>query len=410
MIGTLFSIFIGIALYFFPFPEKGIEASTPLVVILFIVASLFLVVQTAITLFAWGPMRRLEDALIPHVVDSFKSDRNLKVTNFFLLFFLLFTYLISIDLLIFHVFPVQYSLIFWTLALGVAVDLMHHHLSRTLDFLSPLHVLEHHHQKTLECIAKSQEVELCQWIDAFSETSLKALESGSYSLSQGALEKLQLTAKNYLEVAKGITYHEDEGNGKFGGSDHVSYTLFYLFQRLEQVFFQALAEHVEPICSQVITVLGKITLHAAKYDMSLASYPLHYLGKFASIAQEDGLDEVANRATATLTLVAQVIVDEVDFQYVEIKEAFLSIITTLHELAKGTFRKDKEMNIELLVQPFEELLLLFKSEKVSKHQDGQALVFNTQNVINEFAALESIMRTVPNIPGMERGEGEEEEE
>jgi len=54
----------------------------------------------------------------------------------------------------------------------------------------------------------------------------------------------------------------------------------------------------------------------------MASYPLHYLGKFAKRAQKEGIQEVGNRATLTLLEVSKVIIEEINIEYVEIKDPF----------------------------------------------------------------------------------------
>lgn len=410
MIGTFFSLIIAILLYIYPLPAEAVTNSPYLAVTMFVIAAFFILTQTAITLFAWTPLQKTEQNLTPRVMEAFKHDRNLRVTNLFLLLFLFFTYLVVIDILFLDQFSKQHLLIIWTLLLGIAVDFLHHHLRRVMDFLDPFHVVEFFSRSAQECVRGSKEAELCGWIDTLSETAVKAISRNSTSLSLLATDKLRLIARNYLEVAKGITYHADEDKSKFGGADHVSYTLFYLFQRMELIFEKALKEKLEPICSKIVTTLGKICIYGAKYDISLASYPIYYLGKFTGKAQFEGLQEVGNRATLTLLEVSKVIINEVDLQYVEIKEPFLSIIDNMHEIAKESFRKDKTMNIRILTQPFYELRELFQSGKLANHQDTPSIISNIDIVLNEFTTLETVMTTMPPVPQMMKEREETPEE
>lgn len=400
MSGTFFSLIIAIFLYIKPLPAEAITNSTYLAMTMFIVAALFVITQTAITIFAWAPLQKTEQNLTPRIMEAFKHDRNLRVTNLFLLLFLFFTYLVVIDILLLDQFSKQHLLVIWTLLLGVAVDFLHHHLRRVMDFLDPFHVVEFFSRSAQECVRGAKEAELCGWIDTLSDTSVKAISRNCTSLSLLAIDKLRLISRNYLEVAKGITYHADEDKSKFGGADHVSYTLFYLFQRMELIFEKALKEKLEPICSKIVTTLGKICIYGAKYDITLASYPLYYLGKFTGKAQFEGLQEVGNRATLTLLEVSKVIVKEVDLQYVEIKETFLSIVNNMHEIAKDTFKNDKMMNIRILTQPFYELRELFQTEKLANHQDTPSIVSNIDIVLDEFTTLETVMSTMPPVPQM----------
>jgi len=305
-----------------------------------------------------------------------------------------------VDILFLDQFSKKYMLVIWTLLLGIAVDFLHHHLKRVMDFLDPFHVVEFFSGSAQECIRDSKEAELCGWIDTLSETSVKAISRNSTSLSLLAADKLRLIARNYLGVAKGITYHADEDRSKFGGADHVSYTLFYLFQRMELIFDKALKEKLEPVCSKIVTTLGKICIYGAKYDITLASYPVYYIGKLTAKAQYKGLQEVGNRATLTLLEVSKVIVDEVDLQYVEIKETFLTIINNMHEIAKDTFKNDKTVNIRIITQPFYELRELFQSEKMANHQDTPSIISNIDLVLDEFTTLETVMTTMPPVSQM----------
>lgn len=397
MIGTLFSILIAIYIWYHPLSSEPIQNTGYFAAVVFIISALFVSIQTAITLFAWGPLQKNEQNLTPRIVKTFKNDRNLKATNLFLLFFLFFTYILIIDALVIDLFSDQSLVVIWTLFLGISVDFLNHHLKRVMLFLDPFQVIELFSGHAQECVRGSKEAELCDWIDAISETSVKALTKNSTSLSIHAIEHLRDIAKNYLEVAKGITYKEQDAI-KFGGSDHVSYILFYLFQRMEMIFEEALKVRQEPVCSKVITILGKICIDGAKYDITVAGYPLHFLGKFALKAQQEGLQETGNRATLTLLELSKTIIKDVDLQYVEIKEFFLSILTNMHEIAKNIFRSDKTINVQILTQPFYQFKELFQTEKMAKHQDTDVIIRNITMVIEEFGALEQVLLMMPRPP------------
>ena len=121
----------------------------------------------------------------------------------------------------------------------------------------------------------------------------------------------------------------------------VSFTLFYLFQRLEMINEKAVEKHLEPISSTVITSLGKIALYSAKYDISLASYPLLFLGKCAKRAQEKGLPEVGVKASLTLQEVGKSIPQEVDVKYLELQDTYLM---SLRSCMKSPRRRSSRIN------------------------------------------------------------------
>ena len=166
----------------------------------------------------------------------------------------------------------------------------------------------------------------------------------------------------------------------------------------------ALQQRFEPICSHIQKTLGRIIIHAAKCDITLASYPILYMGKFAKLAQENNMGEVANNTLITLLEVGKMIPQQVDIQYLEIKELYQSIIFYMHEIAKETFRQDKESNLKLLTQPFRDLKALFKRESMVGHQDTPFIDRMINSVLEEFTALESVMNTMPPLPAEKQQE------
>ena len=407
MIGTLFSIAIAILLFFYPHPEQIVPTPAGLMVggTIIVVSSLFILIQTLVTIFAWGPIQKLEASFTPRVMAVFKKDRNLRYTNLLLICFLLFTYMIVLDAMFLQILHPLHALILWTIFLGVALDFLHHHLKRVMDYMDPFHVVDFFSAAAHQSILDENFEEVCDWIDTLAETSLKSIHHNSTSLSRLSTDKLRFIAENYLAVAKGITYHEEEEPPAEGSSlNHVSYTLFHLFQNLEMIFDKALGQKLEPICGDVITLLGKIALYAAKYDITMASYPVHYIGKLAKKGQKNGLQEVGNRATLTLLEVCKVIIEEVNLQYVEITDPFLSVITYMQAIAKDTFRHDKTVSIKILTQPLLDLKALFREKKIAEHRDTQTILQSIDIALEEFAMLETVMQTLPPMPPLKEGE------
>lgn len=402
MIGTLFSLVVALFIVFRPLPVENISNLNMLGIILIIISILFILVQTLITLYAWGPIQKAEQNLTPHIAEIFKSDRNLRYTNLLLFLFLIVTYLIVMDIIFIDTFNKMYLAAGWTILLGLAIDLLNHFLKRVMDYLNPFTIVEFFKQNGETSIREGDDRELCKWIDALSETTIKAIHRNSLSLCDRTINEMQLLCREYLEAKKSISHPEE------AAENTVSYTLFFLFQRLELIYDRALQNRLEPICSAIVTTLGKIVVYAAKYDMSMASYPIHYIGKFAKLAQKHKLQEVANRAIITLTEVSKIILDEVDIRYANLKDPFLSMITHMQDIAKETFRHDKTISMQILAQPFHDLKKLFQEEKVASHQDTIVIIQNIDRVIEEFKTLEEVLRTLPPLPKVEEKESEEQ--
>jgi len=350
--------------------------------------------------------------MTPRLMEMFQRDHLVHYSHSIVFFFFLLSFGVAIEITALHLFPANFVLIVWVIFLGITIDCLYHVMKRVIRYLNPLHVISFFSGSAQKSIRAANEQDLCDWIDTLSETAIKAISRSSISLSLLAIDKLRSIARNYLHMAKGITYHEGQKSTqkekKPGIGEHVSYTLFYLFQRLELIFNKALQEKLEPVCSALITILGKISIYGAKFDVSMISYPLHYLGKLAKKAQLNQLPEVANHATLTMLESSKVIVKDVDLQYMEIKESFLSMITHMHEIAKETFRQDKTISIQMLTHPFHELSKLFKGEKMASHQDTPDILKGIDRVLEEFATLETVLQTLPPISDLMKEEVERE--
>ena len=98
---------------------------------------------------------------------------------------------------------------------------------------------------------------------------------------------------------------------------------------------------------------------------------------------------------------AKEIIDHIDITYNEIKDPFLSIINGMEVLAKETFKRNKEININLLIVPFKQLRELFQSDKIKNHLDTPIILYNIDRIIGEFEALILVMNTLPKIPSVD---------
>ena len=410
MVGIIFSVIFAIYLSFNPLPAGSLPDPQIFGVILIAISTLFIIVQTLITGFAWTPLQKNEQNLVSRSIEMYASDKNLKLTNSLLLGFLLFSYLITIEIIFFDHVNKIYLLAIWTIALGFAVDLLHHFLNRIHQYLNPFKVTDLFVEKANESIQQDHERELCNWIDALSETGVKAILKNSPSLTNHAIDQLNHVMRNFLYSSKSFMHSEiDQESKEMGIQDRVSYTLFYFFEHLEQIHDIALEKNLETVSSRIIGVLGKTVVNAAKYDMTMATYPIHYLGKIAKKAQENGYEEIGNRAMLTLLEVSNRITTEVDIEYVNLQNPFLSIITYMDEIAKESFRQNKSINLQILIQPIRELKELFSTEELKSHQDTSVIVTSIDNVIDEFETLEKILNTMPPLSDIieEKEEGEE---
>lgn len=391
MIATLISAIIACLLIFLP-PLNTVpfdHATLSWIVLLFSALIFFLV--AAIHLFAFAPLQKAEQNLTPRLMDIYLQDGTIRFTTIWLLAFPLLGIFILLELNYFQYVRPIFIFALWLFSLGISIDTLHQLIRRTLHYLTPFSVLKYFTDQAIHAIGKSNNFEMLDEIDGLTEIGLKSIERSLPSLCVEGVNGLQLITKNYLQKA------EQTLNKTSQDQEKINYSLFYLFQRLEVLYEKALKNHLEPICSKIITSLGKITIDVAKFDLTLTIHPLHYIGKFAEEALEKHLDVVADKASCTLVEIGKSLINDVDVQYQNLKDPFFSIIEQLEDIAKSVFRKDKTINVALLILPFQDLKELFKSEKVAAHQDTPAIVADIDRVIGQFEQLELVMRTIPPI-------------
>lgn len=399
MIGTIFSILVAAFLLLNPqLEETGINL-TVLSIAMIAVASISLFVVPAGIAFSWLPLQKAEQNATPRILEMYRNDSHVRFTTAWLLIFPLASIALAIDALYTHILEKRLLFALWIVLLGLAIDAAHHLFARVLSYLNPFAVLEMFTKEAKKCIQNERELDLCHWIDALSEITIKAIQRHSTSLSNASLNKQQQIASLFFQSSKSISHHSQDSQSKqLGIADKVSYTMFYLYQRLELEFDKALKNHLEPTCSTIIVILAKIAVEAAKYDISMASAPLRFLGKFTRKAQEQNLEETVIKASCTLLEVARAILNDIDITYLEIKDPFFTIINNMEESTKNAFRKDKTTNIALLMQPFVEMKKMFSEGKAKDHQDTPLIVQNIDRVLGEFEALQMVLNTLPAIP------------
>lgn len=400
MIGTLFSLVLAGLLWMDPHThDSSLGMATR--IIMLAAALIFPLILPLSTMFAWLPLQKAEQDSTPRVLELFHKDKYVHFANGWLIVFSLATFVLASDVIYPSLSQKPWFFPVWIVLLGVSIDLITTSLKRVWSYINPFSVVKMFTKQAKLDIANDHELDLCDSIDALAEVAIKGIDKHSTSICHVALNEEQQIVRQFLEASKSIAHpSKDADTRAMGITDKVSYILFYLYQRLDIVFNKALKNHLEPTCSLIIKLFGKLAIDAAKYDVSLASAPLNYIGKCGKRAQDHGFDESVLTASCVLLEVAREMITEIDLSYYEIKDAFLSIINGMEVLSNEAFKRDKTTNINLLMQPFKDLRAMFENEKMKNHQDTPIIVQNIDRVLGEYEALLVVMNTLPTIPSM----------
>lgn len=351
------------------------------------------------------PLTNLEQKLVPNLIELYRRDHRLGLGRFWLYLFAFLSFATAV-LLFATDFPYkQWLLPFWIGAFGISLDVLKGSWQSMLRFLNPYYLVDMFENDAKKAIKNEKDAVLWSSIDSLSEMALRSVEKSKIALCNQTLQTFPPIIQAFFASSKSISrVNLDQQTEKETGRDEASYTIFYLLQNLELVNDRALQYRLETVCRQMVRILGKIIIASAKFDLSMVSFPTHFLSKFGLKAQQHHFAEVADLTTSTLLEIARTILSEIDVTYAELQEPFRAILNGLDAIAKGSFKKDKNTSIQVLIQPFKEIKALFDTEKMDNHPDTPVILNEIERITDEFTALEQVMRAIPAIPEMNEPE------
>jgi hypothetical protein len=348
------------------------------------------------------PLQKLEQNLIPNLLDMYKRNHWLTFTRFCLFSFPLLSFF-AVTWLYSETFKFKEWIIpIWLTAFGLSLDLLKNQWQSLLQLMNPSHLVSIFTSEAKKAVQNEKDDRLWGSLDDLSEIAVRAIDKSKIALSTQTLKSFPPIMDVFFASSKSVArINVDKKIEKISGRDEASYTIFYLLQRLELINDRALEYRLETVCRQMIMTLGKIIVSCAKFDLSTVSFPTHFLAKFGLKALQHHFGEVGVLTTSTLLEIAKTILRDVDVTYSELQEPFQSIINGLDAIAKATFKKEKNTSIQVLTQPFEDLKSLFQLDKMVNHPDTPVIRHEIDRVLEEFTVLGQVMRAIPPIPNLE---------
>lgn len=346
---------------------------------------------------AWRPLQKAELTATPRVTELFHDDFYLNIIRYWGFLFPLLMFILALDLAITHYIPTTTLLGIAIILLGVTLDAIRFAIVRTSNYLSPSLTLDYFNAAAKKGIKDEQYGDVCAWVDAISEVGVQAARNGRLSLSMQVLDDIHDILKNFLTASKSISHHvpnlPEEQKGS--GMDTVSYVLLFAFQRLEMINNKAAEMHLEPVCTHVVNILGKIALDAAQYDITTAQYPLLYLGRSTRTSINHNIPDVAFKSSISLSELAKMLPQKVDTTYLEIAPFYSTILSQLDQNAKSIFQNDKSISFDIILQPFNDIKNLFAN---SSHQDAPTILKITDNILEQFKTLQDVLSSMNTMP------------
>lgn len=389
--GTVFSIIIAALIMLLP-QALGGQVSVPLPPAFGYFAVALAITQIFIMAAAFCPLQRAEQHITPRILELFHRDHWISWINYGII-------LLTLSMLVILFYPLPLPLpplVCGLILLGITLDLLYWLVRKIFNYLNPFPVAKMFTKEAEKSILQNREIDLCDSLESLSEISLKSVSRSSSSLCNQCLDEMREIMRLFLDSTKSLASVGPDVQAQAQGiTDKVSYTLFFFFDRLDMIYKKATSLGLSQICSSIVTLLGKVSIYAARCDLSLVGYVVDYIGKFSIAAEKNKSPEIALKGTCTLVEASKTIINEINLTYMDLKDPFFSIINQLNEIGKEAFRQNKQSSIALLTVPFQDLKALFQSPKVADHPDTPTIMADIDRVMAEWTTLETVIRTIP---------------
>lgn len=282
----------------------------------------------------------------------------------------------------------QHAWAFLLILIGLGLDAARYLLLRLLDHLNPFRMIGLLEEVSLQFLKKDQQLSLCEMIEALGEMGAKGIRRGNSTLANQTIDVLEKVGERILTVEKN------------SGKDTLTYMILFILQQMELLFKAAVDTGGGLSLGHLTTSVTKLASHAAKVDLSLTLYPLHYLRRMAKKAVEEGHLDVGVKTTLSTQALSKEIAHLPSLEAQELEPPFHCLIDIMEEVAKETFRKEKNTPIELLMQPFLDLKGIFGEPQLINHQDTPVIQKQLDRIIGEFQALDALLKTMPPLPNL----------
>jgi hypothetical protein len=154
---------------------------------------------------------------------------------------------------------------------------------------------------------------------------------------------------------------------------------------------------MQPLCDNVISQFGKMGVFFARHYPQAATLPISFLMKCAKLAQDKDESEIVTRATLALSETCKAFLAFTKERNESIKELTMGTLMTLEKLVKMIFKKSKEINAVLLMQPFAEIGEFIGSDQMKSFPDREIILNEIRRILNEFQSLQIVTQNIETI-------------
>lgn len=381
----IFLLFLLIALAALLLPTQGIAvmALMPLGLVLLGMALIWLVIVTIYPMFILRALQRAERT-IPYAMSLAARSNSLRLALLVSQGAAIFAFAAAVDWLWIGYFPPNILLAVAITAQGVVCSALWWHSRAIWEYIDPfmtLALLEEEAKKSSKNLPDKAQ-EFCDWIGTLCEVSTKSITKSQPVLATCALHYLVSAVATFFPRGAVI-------------QDSQRYVLFFILSHLDYAHTVSVKEQFESIASEVTTSAGKIALHLGKNCPALAAIPIQSIGRWTVRGQRAVLHDVGVKGSCLLVELAKELLVGESVDNEALQEILIAIAAQLAEIARTTFRLDKSVNILTITQSLHDLQQLVGA---SGRTELSRVPIAIKVILEEFSALQDIMRTIPPLP------------
>ena len=321
-------------------------------------------------------VQKIEQKSIPSAQELFDQD-----TYIPLLFGIIILFAIFSSVLALVNQPEYFFLALWQVALILVIFILYAYLQRLFSYTRPQFLFAQINKQCLRAAQNGSNNLVFQKTDILIEVIAKAAATTHISLASLALQQLMFIIENFVKI----------GNHSIS-PDLLQSFIAYVSRRLEWLFELSLQNKMMPIAEEIIATFGNMSLFFAKYHPPLTQLPLVFIEHCSDLAFQYNRDDVNIRTAATLSeLIKKFILLSLE-QRQSMKETMLLTLSHLEANIQKSFKKNKEINPALLMQPFAEIGELLGQAHCDVLIDREEILTALKRILTAFNALDLIMQ------------------
>lgn len=395
--GTLVASILASLLVFFPLEP----AVTSFPYVAAVMVGAFLLAFVLGNVLTSASLQTADRMAVPRIIEVFRRDRHIAIVHVYLLFWSLVSLWLAVATLSSMPYKTEWVIAVWLVLTGLALDLASYLYDRVLQYLNPFAALQMLNAQADREMQQGNDAELCSWIESTTDAGVWSLRREGASLANATVDSLRMIVQRYLGW-NGRALRSASSSSDI--QQRASYILHYTCDRLALLHDIALEKRLQTVCSYVVSAIGKIALSAAKSDPAVVAHPVQYMGQLSRRAVHAGLEGAGLKALSTFVALSKLILSDPLITQRNLDRTFVPIIHQMEDLAKESFRRNKDISLSALIAPLQDLKRIFENERYATHQDTPMILKEIERVLGDFANLELVLRTIPSIPEVAGGE------